>query len=144
MGDIEGFAQLIPGSYKSDKPNNITGINKIQLKCDCNISSLVNGIREPISYIFALDKRPSQKMHNEPGIKLFEKVNKTVLSHFTFFVKDNDHRPVDFSGASTSFTCQLVKIEQIKEPKQDWIKKWNRIFTFVHHQKLRNAYETNS
>ena len=34
LGDIEGFIQLIAGTYKSDKPNNITGIVKVHLKCD--------------------------------------------------------------------------------------------------------------
>ena len=49
-GDIDGFIQLIPGSYKSEKPINITGIDKNHLKCDCINGSVVNGIREPILY----------------------------------------------------------------------------------------------
>ena len=51
LDDIEGVHrvhQLIAGSYKSDKPTNITGIDKIHLKCDCIHESNVNGIREPI------------------------------------------------------------------------------------------------
>ena len=35
LDDIDGFYQLIAGSYKSDRPINITGIDKIHLKCDC-------------------------------------------------------------------------------------------------------------
>ena len=54
LDDIEGFYQLIAGSYKSDKPINITGIDKIHLKCDCIQGSIVNGIREPILYSFAV------------------------------------------------------------------------------------------
>ena len=54
LGDIEGFIQLIPGTYKSDKPVNITGIDKIQLKCDCIQSSLVNSIRQAFLYSFLL------------------------------------------------------------------------------------------
>ena len=34
LGDIEGFVQLIAGTCKSDKPINITGIDKVHLKCD--------------------------------------------------------------------------------------------------------------
>ena len=30
-GDIPGFVKLIPGSYRSDKPVNITGIDKIHI-----------------------------------------------------------------------------------------------------------------
>ena len=48
IGDIEGFVQLIPRSYKSDESNNITGIGKVHLKCNCTNGSLLNGIREPI------------------------------------------------------------------------------------------------
>ena len=43
LGDIEGFVQLIPGNYKSDKPIGITGIDKNHLKCDCIQGSIVNG-----------------------------------------------------------------------------------------------------
>ena len=48
LGNSEGFVQLIPGSYKSDRPNNITGINKNHPKSDCIDGSIVNGIREHI------------------------------------------------------------------------------------------------
>ena len=34
LGDIEGFDQLIAGTYNSDKPTNITGIDKMLSKCD--------------------------------------------------------------------------------------------------------------
>ena len=54
LDDINGFYQLIVGSNKSDKPINITGIDKTQLKYDCIQGSIVNGIREPILYSFAL------------------------------------------------------------------------------------------
>ena len=52
LDDIDGFYQLIAGSYKTDKPINITGIDKIHLKCDCIQGSIVNGIREPILFSF--------------------------------------------------------------------------------------------
>ena len=54
FGDIEGFVQLIPGSYKSDKPINITGVDKVHFKCDCINASNVKGTREPSLYSFAL------------------------------------------------------------------------------------------
>ena len=54
LDDIEGFYQLIKGSYKSDRPINITGIDKIHLKCDCIQGSIVNGKRKPILFSFAL------------------------------------------------------------------------------------------
>ena len=99
----------MPGSYKSDKPINITGIDKILLKCDCFNGSLVNGIREPVLFSFALGSPPGHRVNKEPRIKLFKKINKSVLSHITFYFEDDDHKPVDFNGETINFTCQLIK-----------------------------------
>ena len=110
LDDIDSHYQIIAGSYKSDKPINITGIDKIHLKCDCIQGSIVNGIREPILYSFALSSPPGHKIYKEPRIKLFKKVNKSVLSHITFYFEDDDYKPVDFHGETISFTCQLIKI----------------------------------
>ena len=71
LEDIDGFYQLISGSYKSDKPINITGIDKVHLKCDYFDGSIMNGIREPILYSFSLDQPPGHKIYKEPKVKLF-------------------------------------------------------------------------
>ena len=71
--DIDGFYQWIAGSYKSDKPNKITGIDKIHIKCDCINGSIVNGVREPILYSFASSSPPGHKMYNKPRIKHLKK-----------------------------------------------------------------------
>ena len=110
LEDIEKYYQLVAGLYKSDKPINITGIDKIHLKCDCILGSIINGIREPILYSFALSSPPGHKIYNEPRIKLFRKVNKSVLSHITFYFEDDDYEAVDFNGETISFTCQLIEI----------------------------------
>ena len=62
LDDIEGFYQLVAVSYEGDRPINITGIDKIHLKCDCIQGSIVNGIREPILNSFALDQPPGHKI----------------------------------------------------------------------------------
>ena len=110
LDDIDGFYQLIAGLYTSDRTINITGIDKIQLKCICIQGSIVNGNREPILYSFALSSPPGHKNYKEPRIKLFKKVNKSVLSLITFYFEDDDYRPVDFHNETISFTCQLIKI----------------------------------
>ena len=110
LDDIDGFYQLIAGSYKSDKPINITGIDKVHLKCDCIQGSIINGVRESILYSFALSSPPGHKIYKEPRAKLFKKINKSVLSHITFYFDDDDHKAVDFNGETVSFTCQLIKI----------------------------------
>ena len=110
LNNIDGFYQLISGSYKSEKPINITGIDKVHLRSNCIDGSIVNGIRESILYSFALDKPPGHKIYKEPKVKLFEKVNKSVISHINFYFEDDDHKPVDFNGETISFTCQIIKI----------------------------------
>ena len=110
LEDIEGFYQLIAGLYKSERPINITGIDKLHLKCDCVDGSIVNGTREPILYSFALDQPPGHKIYKEPKVKLFKEINKRVLSHITFYLEDDDYKPVDFNNEIISFTCQLIKI----------------------------------
>ena len=61
LGDIGGFVQLIPGTYKNDKPVKITGIDEVHFKCDCIDGSFGNGTREPISYSFSLTSPPAVK-----------------------------------------------------------------------------------
>ena len=73
LDDIDGFYQLIAGSYKSDRPINITGIDKVHLKCNCIQRSIVNVIREPISFSFDLSSPPGHKIYKEPKIKLLKK-----------------------------------------------------------------------
>ena len=60
---IEGFYQIIPGSYKGDRPINITGVDKIHLKGDCIQGAILSGIREPILYSFALSSPPGHKIY---------------------------------------------------------------------------------
>ena len=108
IDDIPGFVKLIPGSYKSNKPVNIMGIDIIHIKYGCIDGSILYGIRQPILYSFALSSPPGQKTFTEPRIKFFEKMNISVLSHITFYLGDDYHKPVDFNG-ETSFTYQLIK-----------------------------------
>ena len=79
LDDIDGFHQLIAGSYESEKPSSITGNDKILLKCDCIQGSIMNGIREPILYSFALDQPPGHKIYKEPRIKLLKKKQRNVF-----------------------------------------------------------------
>ena len=110
LDDIDGFYQLIAGSYTSDKPINITGIDKLHLNCDFIQGSIVNGKREPILFSFALSSPPGHKKYKEPRVKLFKKVKKSVLSLNTFYFEDYDYKPADFHNETISFTCQLIKI----------------------------------
>ena len=61
LNDIEGFYQKISGSYKSDKPINNTGIDKLHLKADCIQGSILIGVRGPFLYSFALSSPSGHK-----------------------------------------------------------------------------------
>ena len=63
LDDIDVLYQLIAKSHKSNEPNNCTGIDKVQLKCDCVNGSIMDGAREPILYSFALNSPPGLKVY---------------------------------------------------------------------------------
>ena len=101
---------MIAGSYKGDKPINITGSDKVLLKCDCINGSIVNGFRKPIFYSIVLSSPPGLKIYKEPRVKLLKKVKKSVLSHINIYLEGDDHNHLDFNNESISFTCQLIKL----------------------------------
>ena len=78
LSDDKGCFQIIPGTYESEKPIDITGIDNVHLKCVCINGSIVNGIREPILYSFALLPSPGQKIYKRYRILFFGKINKSV------------------------------------------------------------------
>ena len=101
---------LLIGSYKSDRPINITGIDKLHFKRYCFNRNIVNGIREPILYSFGLSSLPGHKIYKEPRIKFFEKRNNSLLSHVTLYTEDDDHIANNFKGEMILITLQLIII----------------------------------
>ena len=85
LGKNDGFFHLFRGSYKSDKPVNFTGIDKIHLKCGFVIGSFVNVIREPVLYSFGSDKAPSHKTYNEKKSNFQKEKKICSVSHYIFF-----------------------------------------------------------
>ena len=59
--------------YISQKIVNLSNTNKIHLKCDVIDGSVINGIRQPILYSFALDKPSGYKVFCEPETIHFKK-----------------------------------------------------------------------
>ena len=89
-GDINGYIQLLRGTYSSEKPINITAFDNIRLKCDCNNGSIVNALQEPIFFTLRFNKPPGHKIYKDHRIKLFKKKNKTVIFHVRFDIEDDD------------------------------------------------------
>ena len=67
-------------------------------------------VRKPILYSLTFNQPPGPKINKEPWIKYFKKINKSVLSPITFYLEDDDHKPVDFNNETITFTCQEIKI----------------------------------
>ena len=99
---------MISGPYKSHKAINKTSVDKFHFKCDFIIGSIVNGVREPISFNVGLDKPPDHKINKEPRKKFFEKINKYVLSQIIFYLEDDD-KPVDFNGENDILHLSISK-----------------------------------
>ena len=106
---MEGFAQLIPGIYKSWKTSTIIGIEKVHFKKDYIYGCILDRVRQPILCVFALSSLPGHKIYKKPRIKLFKKRNKPALYHMSYYSEDVDHKPVDFNWESLRVTCQLNK-----------------------------------
>ena len=62
-------------------------------------------------------RRTVMKKYKEPRIKLFKKINISVLSHNTFYLEDDVYKAVDFNGETISFNCQVIEIRKINELK---------------------------
>ena len=58
------------------KERNLGKINKIPLKCDCIDGSVLNGVRQPILYRFALDNRSGYRVFSRPEAVLYKKLKK--------------------------------------------------------------------
>ena len=110
LGFTPGWEYKHFNKYTSQKIVNLGSTNKIQLKCDAIYGSVVDGVRQSILYSFVLDKLPGYKVFSEPETIHYKKINKSVLNTITFYLEDNDHKEVDFSGETLTFTLQMIKI----------------------------------
>ena len=73
LGCNHGWDYKHYNQYINQKIVNLSSTNKIHLKCDVIDGSVVNGIRQPILYNFALDKPSGYKVLCEPETKHFKK-----------------------------------------------------------------------
>ena len=81
-----GYFGKIQETCKSEKPSNITAVDRILSKCDCINGSNANIIRKPhFLYSFRLDKPPGHKIYQKLRINLLKIKNRSVPSHVTFF-----------------------------------------------------------
>ena len=85
-------------------------INKVLLKCDCIVGSVLNGIKQPILYSFVLDKPSGYEVFSQPETVHYKRVNKSILNTITFYLEDDNNNEVNFIEEILTFTLQMIKI----------------------------------
>ena len=109
LGDTPGFVQLISGKYKSDKPINITGIDKIHLKSDLlMVVLLMVSENQFYTLLFLVLHQVIKKLNNLESN--FSKRQTNLFYLIRFHLQDDDHKTVDLDNKTISFTCKLIKI----------------------------------
>ena len=93
----------------NEKPGNIGEMMKTGLRLDCFAGSIVNGIRQPILFFFALDKPPGHKALGKPRNKQNKKLIKPDIIMRTFYL-DVKNKCFYFNEETLFFTLQLIKI----------------------------------
>ena len=84
---------LVPGFYPSHRIILILNtIDKIHLKCNVIDGSIIDEVRQPILYSFALDKPSGYKVFCEPETIFYKKINKSVLNTITFYLEDDNNK----------------------------------------------------
>ena len=89
---------------------NLSTIKKIHLKYDAIDGSIVNGLRQPILFIFVLEKPAGCKVFCDPETKHYKKINEFVLNTITSYLENDNYKKVDFNGKTLTFTLQTIKI----------------------------------
>ena len=101
-----GITKVMVMSTILKKKNRILSIIiKIHLKCDCIDGSVLNGVRQPIIYVFFSDKPPGYKVFLWP-----ERIHykKTALNTIYFF-KNDINGEVNFNQETLTFISRMIK-----------------------------------
>ena len=99
-----------PGVYTGDQIIlNLNTINKIHLKRDIIVGSVVDGVRQLILFSFILDRPSGYKVFCQPEIIHYKKINYSVLNTITFYLEDDNYEEVNFNGETLTFTLQMIK-----------------------------------
>ena len=100
----------------SKKNRNLSFFNKIHLYCDVIDGSVVNGLRKPTIFNFALDKPSGYKVFCGPETIHYKKINISVLNTLTFYLEDDNNEEVTFNGETLTFTLQTIENWNFKGP----------------------------
>ena len=80
------------------------------MKSDVIDGSIVDGLRQPVVFIFDLDKPSGYKVFCKPETLHFKKLIEGILNTITFYLEDDNHEKVKFNGETLIFYLQLIKI----------------------------------
>ena len=110
LNELIGITKNYPaGTHLSQKPTNITNIDKVHLNCYCINGSIVNGRRESI-FSLSFSAPAGFETCKEPTLISVRKVDKERVENITFYLEDDDEEVVDFNGGTFTFTVMLFKV----------------------------------
>ena len=95
--------------YISQKIVDFSSTNKIHLKCDVIDGSVINGLRQPITFSFVLDEPSGFKVFCERETIQYKQINKSVLNTMSFYSEDENNKEVNFNGETLTFTLQMIE-----------------------------------
>ena len=92
------------GTNFCEKPNKITSIKEVLLKCDCLVGSVVNGKYEGILFPFSLSAPKEFEYFIEPTSILFRLANKERTSDKSIYLEGD-------AGTIVAYNCENSRLK---------------------------------
>ena len=86
---------------------NLSTKDTIRFQCVIIDGNVVNGSRQPILYMFVLDKLLGFKDFCEPETIHYKRINQSVLKTRMFCIEDDENKEVIFSEQTLNFCCAV-------------------------------------
>ena len=109
LGFASGWEYKHYIEYLSQKNINLSSTNKILLKCNVIVGSMLDGLRQPIIFALFYKNLEDIKCFANLNHLIIKKINKSVLNTITFYLEDGYKEEVKFKGETLTFTLQMVK-----------------------------------
>ena len=103
--------KYVPKAFESSRQVNISGIDKVHMKCNMIQGSTLNGRPSNILFSFLIDQSPGYLIFKTPNPVSYKKVEKReAISSIGFSFEDDDGKPVNFNGETITFSLELKKM----------------------------------
>ena len=110
FGALIGFEPTVirRAQYGTDIPNITNSLDTLYIHCDLVDNSIVNWVYGDVTYkISTADLRGSYPFKDEPILKGFFKVNKTIINSIRIYITDALGKIINLNKVDISFTFIL-------------------------------------